>query len=207
MTVRKYTSQRRATSAAATREAILASARALFTARGYASVTIGEIAEAAQVAVPTVYTSAGNKPTILLALLEPALKDPAVTETLAAVTAADDPRAVIAATAHGTRLTHERHWDLVYGIFYRNPPGEPAVKAVLDRGADDYTQALTHVVDRLVRLDALQAGIGHPTAIDLLFFYLGPHAWMTLVGERGWSFERTETWIARAASRALLKNP
>ncbi|WP_328891642.1 TetR family transcriptional regulator [Streptomyces sp. NBC_00316] len=51
-TTRKYNSPRRANSAAATREAILSSAHALFLARGYAGVTIGEIAEAGKVAVP-----------------------------------------------------------------------------------------------------------------------------------------------------------
>jgi AcrR family transcriptional regulator len=205
VTSRKYHSPLRANSAAATRDAILSSAHALFLARGYAGVTIGEIADAAQVAVPTVYSSVGNKPKILTALLEPALTDPAIAESLAAVEACDDPRAVIELTAEGTRLTHERHWELVYGLFYRNPPGEPAVKAVLDKGADDYVQALTRVADRLVTLDALRADVSRAEAVDLLWFHLGPHAWMTLVGERGWPFDRTQTWIARSACQALLK--
>ncbi|WP_431963805.1 TetR/AcrR family transcriptional regulator [Actinacidiphila sp. bgisy160] len=205
MTSRKYHSPLRAHSAAATREAILGSAHALFLARGYAGVTIGEIAEAGNVAVPTVYSSVGNKPKILTALLEPALTDPAIADSLAAVEAADDPRAVIELTAEGTRLTHERHWDLVYGLFYRNPPGEPAVKTVLDKGADDYVQALTRVANRLLALDALRADVSRAEAVDLLWFHLGPHAWLTLVGERGWTFDRTQAWIARAACRELLE--
>jgi AcrR family transcriptional regulator len=180
-------------------------AHTLFLARGYAGVTIGEIAEAGKVAVPTVYSSVGNKASILTALLEPALTDPAVADTLAAVEASDDPRTVIQLTAEGTRLTHERHWELVYGLFYRNPPGEPAVKAVLDRGADDYVQALTRVADRLAALDALRADVPPAEAVDVLWFHLGPHAWMTLVGERAWPFHRAEAWIARSACQALLK--
>ncbi|WP_393087528.1 TetR/AcrR family transcriptional regulator [Streptomyces sp. LN704] len=206
MTTRKYTSTRRFNSAAATREAILSSAHALFLARGYAGVTIGEIAEAGNVAVPTVYSSVGSKPSILTALLEPALTDPAIAGTLAAVEASDDPRTVIELTAEGTRLTHERHWELVYELFYRNPPGEPAVKAVLDRGADDYVQALTRVANRLVTLDALHTEVSHAEAVDLLWFHLGPHAWITLVGERAWSFDRAQAWTARSACRALLRD-
>jgi AcrR family transcriptional regulator len=204
VTTRRYHSPRRTDSAAATREAILSSAHALFLARGYAGVTLSDIARAAKVAVPTVYSSVGPKPGILAALLEPAIKDPAVADTLAAVDAGDDPRAVIELTAEGTRLAHERHWDLVYGLFYRDPPGEPAVKAVLDRGADGYVQALTHVVDRLVTLDALR--VNRADAIDILWFHLGPHAWMTLVGERSWCFSRAQSWIAESACRALLKD-
>ncbi|WP_393101150.1 TetR/AcrR family transcriptional regulator [Streptomyces sp. LN325] len=206
MTTRKYTSTRRVNSAAATREAILSSAHALFLARGYAGVTIGEIAEAGNVAVPTVYSSVGSKPSILTALLEPALTDPAIAGTLAAVEASDDPRTVVELTAEGTRLTHERHWELVYELFYRNPPGEPAVKAVLDRGADDYVQALTRVANRLVTLDALHTEVSHTEAVDLLWFHLGPHAWITLVGERAWSFDRAQAWTARSACRALLRD-
>ncbi|MDX3099050.1 TetR/AcrR family transcriptional regulator [Streptomyces sp. ME19-03-3] len=206
MTTRKYHSPLRSRSATATREAILSSAHTLFLAKGYPGVTIGEIAETAKVAVPTVYSSVGNKPKILTALLEPALTDPAIADSLAAVAASDDPRAVIEVTAEGTRLTHERHWDLVYGLFYRNPPGEPAVKAVLDRGADDYVQALTRVADRLAALDALSADVSPAEAVDLLWFHLGPHAWITLVGEREWSFDRARAWIARAACRALLQD-
>jgi AcrR family transcriptional regulator len=206
VTSRKYHSPLRAKSATATREAILGSAHALFLARGYPGVTIGEIAEAAKVAVPTVYSSVGNKPKILTALLGPALTDPAIADCLAAVEASDDPRAVIELTAEGTRLTHERHWDLVYGLFYRDPPGEPAVKAVLDKGADDYVQALTRVADRLVALDSLSADLSHADAVDLLWFHLGPHAWITLVGERGWPFDRARTWIAHATCRALLQD-
>ncbi|MFD9006715.1 TetR/AcrR family transcriptional regulator [Streptomyces sp. NPDC059582] len=205
MTTRKYHSTQRLNSAAATREAILSSAHALFLERGYAGVTVGEIAEAGKVAVPTVYSSVGNKPSILTALLEPALRDPAIANTLAAVEASHEPRTVIELTAEGTRLTHERHWELVYGLFYRNPPGEPAVKAVLDKGADDYVQALTRVADRLVALDALRAEVNRAEAIDLLWFHLGPHAWITLVGERGWSFDRAQTWIAGSACQALLR--
>lgn len=202
---RKYDSQRRADAAVATREAILNSAYELFRNHGYAGVTIGEIAQAAKVAVPTVYSSVGNKAKILVTLLEPALTDPAAAESLMAIETTDDPRAVIETTAEGTRLNHERHWDLVYELFYKHPPGEPSVKAVLDRGAKDYVQALTRVADRLVALDALLDEIDHGEAVDVLLFYLGPHAWLTLVGERGWSFDRAQSWMARHAVEALLR--
>ncbi|AVH57484.1 MULTISPECIES: TetR/AcrR family transcriptional regulator [Streptomyces] len=206
MTTRKYSSPSRTNAAAATREAILSNAHTLFLARGYAGVTIGEIAEAATVAVPTVYSSVGNKPSILTALLKPALTDPAIADSLAAAEASDNPRTVIELIAEGTRLIHERHWELLYGLFYRNPPGEPAVQAVLDRGADDYVQALTRVADRLLALDALRADVPRAEAIDMLWFYLGPRAWMTLVGERSWPFDRAQTWTAHSACQALLED-
>ncbi|MFJ6076000.1 TetR/AcrR family transcriptional regulator [Streptomyces sp. NPDC093065] len=203
MTSRKYHSPRRSDLAAQTRDVILNSACALFLERGYAGVTIGEIAQAANVAVPTVYSSAGSKSAILLALLEPALTEPAIAEHLAAVTTSEDPCEVIELTARGTRLAHERHWDLVYGLFYRDPPGELAVKTVLDRGADDFVQALTHVAARLGALDSLPDEVDEAEALDVLWFHFGPHAWTTLVGQRSWSFDRAQAWTTRAATRAL----
>lgn len=206
MTARKYHSPRRADAAEKTREAILRRAHALFLARGYARVTIGEIADAANVAVPTVYSSVGSKPSILTALVEPALTDPAIADHLCAVEASDSPRAVIELAAKGSRLTHEHHWDVVYDLFYRDPPGEVAVKTVVDRAADEYVKALARVADRLVTLKALRADVGHAETLDVLWFYVGPSAWSTLVGQRAWSFDRAQTWVTRAACHALLKD-
>lgn len=201
---RKYHSPRRLDSATQTRETILRSAYALFLDRGYNRVTIGDIAQAANVAVPTVYSSTGGKSAILLTLLEPALTDPAVAECLTAVEASEDPHEVIRITSDGTRRTHERHWELVYGVFYRDPPGEATVKAVLDRGADDFVQALTRVAERLMTLGSLRPEVDTAYVLDVLWFYFGPHSWTTLVGQRGWTFERAEAWAAHAAEHALL---
>ena len=54
---RRYQAPRRAEQAAATRRAILAAARDLFVSRGYATTTVADIAERAQVSVDTVYAT------------------------------------------------------------------------------------------------------------------------------------------------------
>src|ERR1700757_206927 len=67
---RKYDSAHRKLLAGRTREQILATARSLFSAQGYGRTSIEEIAAAAGVAVPTVYTTCGGKRAILLQLLD-----------------------------------------------------------------------------------------------------------------------------------------
>jgi AcrR family transcriptional regulator len=200
-----YNSPRRQDAALATRTAILESARKLFLARGYPRVTVGDIAAAARVAIPTVYSSTGGKAAVLSALLAPAVNDPAVEQTLTGIAATDDPGRVIAITAAGTRQAHERHWELVC-LLYRNL-AEPSAASVLDEAQRAYLGALTAVADRLMALDALRPELDQAAAVDVLWFYLGRPGWYTMVGERGWDFSRAEAWLAEAAQQALLRNP
>ncbi|GAA3055195.1 TetR/AcrR family transcriptional regulator [Pseudonocardia yunnanensis] len=204
--MRSYNSPRRRDAALATREAILESGRRLFLADGFAQVTVADIAKDARVAVPTVYGSTGGKAAILEALLAPAVEDPAVEQTLTGIATTDDPRTVIAITAAGTRQAHERHWEIVWGLLYRNLT-EPSAAPVLDANKAAYLGALTAVADRLAALNTLKPELDRTAAVDLLWFHLGRPAWYTLVGDRGWDFDRAETWLAAAAQHALLDTP
>ncbi|MGK5737882.1 TetR/AcrR family transcriptional regulator [Micromonospora sp. URMC 103] len=201
-----YHSPRRLDAAAATRSAILSNARALFLERGYAVVTVSDIARAARVAVPTVYASAGGKAAILSALIQPAIEDSVVAETLAAVATTEDPGQIVDLVAEGTRRDHERHWETLYGLL-RHTPGEAAAREVVEAGIRSYVEALGTVADRLAALGALAPDIDRAEALDLLWFHLGQPAWFTLVGDRGWTFDRAQAWLAAAARRAVLADP
>ena len=65
---RTYASRLRREQANATRRGVLAAARTLFTARGYAQTSVADIARHAGVSVDTVYVSVGRKPELLLAV-------------------------------------------------------------------------------------------------------------------------------------------
>jgi AcrR family transcriptional regulator len=199
-----YNSPRRTDAALATRAAILESGRRLFLAKGYGKVTVADIASAARVAVQTVYGSTGGKAAILQALLAPVVGDPAVEETLAAIAATDDPHKVIALTAAGTRQAHERHWEIIWGLYYSNI-SEPPVATVMDETKVAYLRALTAVADRLIALNALKPELDRQAAIDLLWYFLGRSGWYTLVGDRGWDFNRAEAQLSAAAQQALLR--
>src|SRR4051812_43386422 len=113
----KYHSPRRADAAAATRAAILAAARDLFLTDGYAGTTVPQIARAARVAVPTVYTSTGSKAEILAALIEPVVRDPAVADVMSVIATCEDPVEIVTLTGEGVRLAHARNWDTVDRLF------------------------------------------------------------------------------------------
>ncbi|MFA7324270.1 MAG: helix-turn-helix domain-containing protein, partial [Candidatus Nanopelagicales bacterium] len=62
---RSYASPLRAESAQRTRRAVLEAARELFLSAGYVQTTIEQIADRAGVSRPTVFSSVGNKATVL----------------------------------------------------------------------------------------------------------------------------------------------
>jgi AcrR family transcriptional regulator len=85
----------------------------LFLEHGYGKVTVADIAREASLAVPTVYTSVGGKSAVLATLIDEAMRDPVVDETLSAIRECGSPLHVIAVTAHGVRVDNERYHDIV----------------------------------------------------------------------------------------------
>src|SRR3979411_2113675 len=69
---------RREEYAEATRQAIVAAARRLFSERGYFATKVDDIAAAARVAPATVYAVSGGKQGLLGTLMETAITDPIV---------------------------------------------------------------------------------------------------------------------------------
>lgn len=71
-TARRTPGRPRAGESVDTRAALLRSAQALFAARGFAGVTVGEIAAAAEVTVPVIYHRFGSKAALFVAVAEDA---------------------------------------------------------------------------------------------------------------------------------------
>jgi AcrR family transcriptional regulator len=202
----QYRSPRREEAAAATRAAILNRARDLFLTRGYGAVTVPEIAHAARVATQTVYASTGGKAAMFAELLRPAINDPTAAEAMTAARQAEDPQQVLALCATAARSGQERYWDIVYGLMRRPPDDELAQQAIANVTAK-CMEALTVIEQRLGELGALKPGISLGRGADMLWFYFGPNAWYSLVGDRDWTFDEAERWLLEAARRDLLKEP
>jgi AcrR family transcriptional regulator len=202
----RYRSPRREDAAAATRAAILSGARDLFLTRGYAATTVPDIARAARVATQTVYTSAGGKAALFAELLQPAINDRTAAEAMVAARQASDPEEVLALCATAARHGQERYWDIMYGLTRRPPDDELAQRAIANVAAK-CMQALVVIAKRLDELGGLRLGVSPSSAADMLWFYFGPSAWYSLVGDRGWTFDQAEQWLLEAARRDLLTRP
>jgi len=201
---RAYQSVRRAQGAAATREAILAAAMRLFLEHDYGKVTVNDIAHAAKIAVPTVYASTGGKSAILGALIEEAMRDPIVSETLAAVDKASRPREVMRVTAKGVRADSQRYHEMIRVMEAAARLDESAAQ-ILARSDDGYRKALAHAVHRLAGMGALRPGLGPEQATDILWFYFGRESWRILVADRRWTWDLAEQWLGEQAAIAILK--
>ncbi|OBJ54050.1 TetR/AcrR family transcriptional regulator [Mycobacterium asiaticum] len=200
---RRYTSTLRAKAALDTRRTILEAAMRLFLERGYGRVTVNDIATEASLAVPTVYASTGGKAAILATLIEEAMGDPIVGETLTAVRHSKSGDEVLRVSAHGVRTDNERYRDIIAVMKHAAAVDENAT-AILQRSDAGYRQALAQIARRLRTLHALPAGMTQAVATDILWFCFGREAWQVLVTECGWSWDRAEQWLLSQARAGLL---
>ncbi|MGC5311822.1 TetR/AcrR family transcriptional regulator [Micromonospora zamorensis] len=195
--------KRRQESAEQTRKLILDAAQSLFVTQGYATTTINDIAARARVAVATVYTSVGGKPTLLRALIEAGVNDPETARNVAAVAVATEPGEVLRLIGVGTRYGHQSRPDTIR--LMRAAPGMTASAAAAARdGAAAYRQALRTGAVRLDELFALRPGLTVERATQVLWFYFGLHSWPQLVDEGGWSYDEAQRWLVDRATEALL---
>lgn len=204
---RRYDATGRRQAAERTRAAILDAARELFAERGYAATPMTAIAERAGVALDTVYASAGRKPELARLLIETAISgtDQAVPaeqrDYVQAIQAAPDARTKIAIYAAAITAIAPR-LALVLSIIQQAGPDEPALAALWHEIAERRAANMHRFVADLaaaapLRLDPLQAA-------DVVWATNATEMYQLLVGQRGWSPERYERFLADTWQRLLL---
>ncbi len=204
---RAYRSAVRTAQAAATRGAILAAARDLFTTEGY-GCTVSRIADRAGVAVDTVYASVGRKPALVRAAIDMVLGD------------ADQP---IPAAERGyvQRIHAAAGGTEKIGIYARAlaellPVVAPLQEALREAGKTDpeCAQAWTDLVERragnMLRFAQDLRGTGH-TRSGLSDQQVADIVWSTnsaeyflLLTQRGWTPEQFGAHLADLWTRTLL---
>jgi AcrR family transcriptional regulator len=196
---------RREEYAEATRRAILAAARQLFSERGYFATKVDDIAALARVAPATVYAVSGGKQGLLRVLTDTAATDSIIEATIKRIEELDDPAAIVGLVAATVRAMREQFGDFLR-VLLSTAPHDKAVCESLAAATVRYRKALVPIAQRLANLSALHAGIDVAQAVDVLWFYFGYSGLFTLHDENGWSYERAEHWLRAEASRALLRN-
>ncbi|MEU3186564.1 helix-turn-helix domain-containing protein [Streptomyces sp. NPDC006923] len=201
---RPYNSPRRALTAAATRRDILDAARRLFLKRGYAQVTIADIAREAGTAVKTVYASAGSRVEILRETVHRAFTNSDERDIVTQVRRTTDAADAIALLAHLTRLSNEEHYDAI-AILYSALAVHESAEALWTEGTSAYHSALREIAKHLEHLGTLKPGMTVARCSDVLWFCFGLGAWRTLIDECGWTWDQAEEELASVATRMLLE--
>jgi AcrR family transcriptional regulator len=204
---RRYDATGRRQAAERTRAAILDAARELFAERGYAATPMTAIAERAGVALDTVYASAGRKPALARLLIETAISgtDQAVPaeqrDYVQAIQAAPDARTKIAIYAAAITAMAPR-MALVLSIIQQAGPDEPALAALWHEIAERRAANMRRFVADLAAAAPLRLDLDQ--AADVVWATNATEMYQLLVGQRGWSPERYERFLADTWKRLLL---
>ena len=205
---RRYDATGRRQAAARTRTAILDAARDLFTERGYAATPMTAIADRAGVALDTVYASVGRKPELARLLIETAISgtDQAIPaeqrDYVRAIQAAPDAATKIAIYAAAITAIAPR-MALVLGIIQQAAPDRagtgPAVGTRSPSAGPRTCAASSPTWPRShpLRLDPDQAA-------DIVWATNAAEIYQLLVGQRGWTPQRYEHFLADTWHRLLL---
>ena len=209
---RAYHSPRRREQAAATRADILSAAQRLFEQHGYGSTTMAAIAAEAGVALKTVYLAFESKSGVLRALWNRVLRGDdenlpvAGREWYRAVLEEPDAERQLRLNAHNARVVKERA-GAVLEIIRNASQADPVIAALWQRIQEEFFANQRAIIDSLAARAALRPGLGVDEAADLLWTLNHPALWALLVGERKWTPERFEAWLADTFCSQLLGVP
>jgi AcrR family transcriptional regulator len=189
--------------AATTRAHILQAAAAVFASNGYPRTTINEIAAHAEVGVNTVYTVFGTKANLLATLIHDAVDNPAIdSETPVPPDVRTGP-AVIRDLAQARQHSTERGYA-VYEVGGQNSRADPQIAEAIAAAKSKIRNEVAVAVQQLVDLEVLSPHLDPDEAADVLYFYLGPAAWHSLI-DVGWPLDRACDFLVKQACRALLR--
>jgi AcrR family transcriptional regulator len=195
--------------AEATQRRIAEVAYALFCEQGYAGTTMPQIAEAAGVAVQTVYFTFHTKPALLSRAYELAVGGeeapvaPHLQPWHAAMRAESDITAALRAFVTGSGEILRRVTPLYFAARVAADADADAarVMAFNENGrAAGYREDL-----ELLRTKAeFRPGLSLERATDLLLLFVGPDVYHALVDGRGWSHDEWIDWAVSAAAEQIF---
>jgi AcrR family transcriptional regulator len=199
---RRYASKLRQEQADITRSRILETAMRLFIERGYNATSIREVAQAAGVAVDTVYAVFGSKSGVLMAARETGERMGGV-QRFDDLVSIDDPRELLGRVASISRNLGQQLGPLIR-VVLQAAESDPKVAEVAQEGHRLRRIDMGKAAARLAALGALRPELDTEAATDILWALTGP-ALIPLAERPGWGWDRFETWFSEALSVLLLR--
>jgi AcrR family transcriptional regulator len=208
---RGYDNTKRAEQAAATRRAILDSARQLFVHYGYAKTTVEQIAVQAGVAVDTIYASIGRKPALLRELVETAIsgRDHPIParqrEYVLQMKAAVDARVSIEIYAAAITEIQQRMAP-VFRALRDAAVSDDSCAALWREISERRARNMRDLAAGLRSTGQLRLDLSDEQVADIIWSMNAAEYWDLLVIQRGWTPEQFRIWLTDAWTRLLLAN-
>jgi AcrR family transcriptional regulator len=190
------------------RRAVVEAARALFVERGYAATTIEAISDHADVPSATVYRLFSSKLGILKALLDASIAgddQPLAVQDrpdVASLFTEPDPHNLLAGIAGITTAINQRTND-IYRVLASAAGSDPAAAELLNEIRQQRTRGQGQIARSLARASALKPGLRERDAADLIHALMSPEVYRLLVGDRRWTPERYQQWLATTLVQQL----
>lgn len=209
---RAYSSPLRRRQADGTRAAVLRAARDLFLAQGYGRTTVEQVAAAAGVSKPTVFTAVGNKQTLLKVVRDVAMAgddEPVSVDDRPAAEAVraepDQDRAIVLAAA--AIMGVSRRYAAIDRVLHgAAAAGEEGLSELWETSEAQRMTGARIWMTTLAGKRPPPEGFDLDAAVEELWLYMAPDQYARLADVRGWSHERIEAWFA-ARLRDLLRRP
>lgn len=204
---RRYDATKRREAAERNRQGILAAALELFAERGYTATSMAAIAERAEVALDTIYASVGRKPQLARLLIETAISGStyavpaAERDYVQAIQAAPDAETKIGIYASAMRLIAGRLAPVLVMI-QQAAGAEPELAALWREISERRAVNMRRFAADLAVVGALR--VDPSEAADMIWATNAPELYQLLVGQRGWTPERYERFLADTWCRLLL---
>jgi AcrR family transcriptional regulator len=190
------------------RRAVVDAARTLFLERGYAAATIEAISEHSDVPSATVYRLFSSKLGILKALLDTSIAgddQPLAVEerpNVASLFSESDPHKLLARFAGITTAINQRTND-VYRVLVSAAGSDPAAAELLGELRQQRDRGQSQIARSLARARSLKPGLRERDAADVIHALMSPEVYRLLVGDRGWTAERYQQWLATTLTQQL----
>lgn len=203
MVVKREGPSHRQRQALATKQQVASAARGLFAEHGYAGTTIAEIADAADIPAPTIYSAFGSKAKILQAIAWGVTSTLDVDRSHEAALAEPDPARGLRLAANLQRRQYEHMHDVI-AIYVEAARSDPDIAEDVQRIMANRERGFRRHIEAIAA--HLAPGISVSDAVDIYLTLVLPEVYRTLVVERGWTADRYETWLADALVHQLLRS-
>lgn len=205
-----YDSSSRKEAARITQESVLEAARNLFVEKGYAATTMPSIAQAAGVALDTVYATVGKKPALFRLLIERAIsgKEGALPaeerDYVQAIRTEPDAAGKLRIYAAALRSIQERLAPL-FRVLQGAAPLDAQLAALWKNISERRAKNMRLFAADLAATRRLRPHLSVAKVADILWTMNSPEFYILLVQERDWPVKEFEDWLVEAWVRLLLE--